>query len=101
MIVCNGALLLSAPTNLWHPTLSLAGPGRALLAYVRYDDSPQVRAGRIGVRTLFDDTVQSSADLTLGWSDDSDDNVMWWQVISATTPLQPASAARASTNPAR
>ena len=50
----NGTLLLAAPTNLWHPTLSLAGPGRALLAYVRYDESPEVRAARVAVRTLFD-----------------------------------------------
>lgn len=31
--------------------------------------------------------VRGWTDLTLGWSDDSDDNLMWWQVVSASTPL--------------
>lgn len=39
------------------------------------------------VRTDILRTVQSAADVTLGWSDDSDQNEMWWQVVSVTTPL--------------
>lgn len=31
--------------------------------------------------------VQAATDVTLGVSDDSDENLMWWQVVSATTPL--------------
>ena len=32
-------------------------------------------------------TVQAAADVTLGWSDDSDQNEMWWQTVSVTTPV--------------
>ena len=32
-------------------------------------------------------TTLAAVDLSLGWSDDSDDNTMWWQVVAATTPL--------------
>ncbi len=32
-------------------------------------------------------SVQAAADVALGWSDDSDHNTMWWQVVSATAPL--------------
>ncbi len=31
--------------------------------------------------------VQAAADVTLGWSNDSDQNEMWWQTVSASTPL--------------
>ena len=31
--------------------------------------------------------VHAAADVTLGWSEDTDDNRMWWQVVSAATPL--------------
>lgn len=30
-------------------------------------------------------TTLATADVSLGWSDDSDDNQMWWQVVSAAT----------------
>ena len=32
-------------------------------------------------------TTLPAVDLSLGWSDDSDDNTMWWQVVAAATPL--------------
>jgi tetratricopeptide (TPR) repeat protein len=32
-------------------------------------------------------TAQAAVDVSLGWSDDSDDNQMWWQVVSASTPV--------------
>jgi tetratricopeptide (TPR) repeat protein len=32
-------------------------------------------------------TTLPAVDLSVGWSDDTDDNTMWWQVVSATTPL--------------
>jgi len=32
-------------------------------------------------------SVQASAEVTLGWSDDSDHNTMWWQIVGASTPL--------------
>ncbi len=32
-------------------------------------------------------SVQGAADVALGWSEDSDDNRMWWQVVSVATPL--------------
>ncbi len=31
--------------------------------------------------------MQAAADITLGWSDDTDDNEMWWQTVAATTPV--------------
>lgn len=31
--------------------------------------------------------VQAAVDVSLGWSDDSDDNEMWWQVVSASAPV--------------
>lgn len=37
-------------------------------------------------------TVGPAVDVALGWSDDSDDNEMWWQVVSAAT--QPANRVR-------
>ncbi len=39
------------------------------------------------VRTDIVRSVQAAADVTLGWSEDSDQNEMWWQVVSASTPL--------------
>lgn len=32
-------------------------------------------------------TTLATVDVSLGWSDDSDDNTMWWQVVAAATPL--------------
>jgi tetratricopeptide (TPR) repeat protein len=39
------------------------------------------------VRTNVVRGVQAAADVTLGWSDDSDQNEMWWQIVSATTAV--------------
>ncbi len=64
--------------------------GRQLDAQAEADSAVAIAPGNreaVRAQTSIGRTVQSSADLTLGWSDDSDDNVMWWQVISATTPL--------------
>jgi tetratricopeptide (TPR) repeat protein len=32
-------------------------------------------------------TVQAAVDVTLGWSEDTDQNEMWWQTVSATTSV--------------
>jgi len=32
-------------------------------------------------------SVQAAVDLTFGWSDDSDENQMWWQTVAVSTPL--------------
>ncbi|HEX5005123.1 MAG TPA: hypothetical protein VFV65_07390 [Gemmatimonadales bacterium] len=39
------------------------------------------------VRSAILRAVQPAVDLTAGWDGDSDDNSMWWQVVSATTPV--------------
>ena len=31
--------------------------------------------------------VQGEVDVSLGWSDDSDQNTMWWQVVGVSTPM--------------
>ena len=64
--------------------------GRQLDARAEADSAAALApANREAVRTqtTVGRAVQPSADVTLGWSDDSDDNVMWWQVVSASTPL--------------
>ena len=64
--------------------------GRQLDAQAEADSAVAIAPANreaVRVQTSVGRTVQSAADLTLGWSDDSDDNVMWWQVVSATTPL--------------
>ena len=38
-------------------------------------------------RTDIGRSTQPATEVSLGWSDDTDHNTMWWQVVSATTPL--------------
>jgi len=38
-------------------------------------------------RRVIGRAVQAATDVTLGWSEDTDENLMWWQVVSASTPL--------------
>ncbi len=41
----------------------------------------------LGARRLIGRSVLPVVELSAGWSDDSDDNTMWWQVVSVATPL--------------
>lgn len=64
--------------------------GRQLSALAAVDSAVELapaNADALRARQEIVQAVQPAVELSGGWNEDSDDNVMWWQVVSATTPL--------------